>query len=62
MGRICGVADVFDVLTSDRTYKKAYPLDKAWEGCGSQFDPQLLEFFLTYKLAVEPVYKIEDPV
>jgi putative two-component system response regulator len=48
-GRIAAIADVFDALTSDRIYKRAYPLGKALdimrEGSGSHFDSQLLEEF-----------------
>ncbi|MFP5297904.1 MAG: HD domain-containing phosphohydrolase, partial [Actinomycetota bacterium] len=49
-GRIAAIADVFDALTSDRVYKKAFPIGKAVETMqelsGSQFDPELLEVFL----------------
>lgn len=49
-GRIAAVADVFDALTSDRVYKKAFPLGKALDvmrsGSGSHFDPELLSIFL----------------
>ena len=49
-GRIAAIADVFDALTSDRIYKKAYPLGKALEimrgGRGSHFDSGLLDSFL----------------
>jgi putative two-component system response regulator len=49
-GRIVMVADIFDALTSERPYKKAFPLDNAVEimtnGKGSFFDPELLDIFL----------------
>ncbi|HZA19382.1 MAG TPA: HD domain-containing phosphohydrolase [Actinomycetota bacterium] len=49
-GRIAAIADVFDALTSDRVYKKAYPLGKALdimrEGRGTHFDAELLDRFL----------------
>jgi putative two-component system response regulator len=49
-GRIAAIADVFDALTSDRVYKKAYPLAQALEimreGRGSHFDSALLDCFL----------------
>jgi putative two-component system response regulator len=49
-GRIAAIADVFDALTSDRVYKKAFPLGRAIEimreGRGSHFDPKLLDMFL----------------
>jgi putative two-component system response regulator len=48
-GRICAVADVFDALTSDRVYRKAFQPDEArevmLEGRGSQFDAELLDLF-----------------
>jgi HD-GYP domain-containing protein (c-di-GMP phosphodiesterase class II)/methanogenic corrinoid protein MtbC1 len=48
-GRIVAVTDVFDALTSDRVYRKAYPLDQAIalmrEQRGRHFDPYLLDAF-----------------
>jgi putative two-component system response regulator len=48
-GRICAVADVFDALTSDRVYRKAFQPDEARqvmaEGRGTQFDAHLLDLF-----------------
>lgn len=52
-GRICTIADVFDALTTERPYKKAFPNDTAFEllltGGGAQFDPSLVELFLTHR-------------
>jgi putative two-component system response regulator len=49
-GRIVMIADVFDALTSERPYKKAFPNDKAVqimkEGRGSFYDPDLLDIFI----------------
>jgi putative two-component system response regulator len=49
-GRIVAVADVFDALTSERPYKRAWPLDKAiaeiQNQSGCQFDPRVVEAFL----------------
>ena len=49
-GRIAAIADVFDALTSDRVYKKAYPWTRALtimrEERGKHFDPDLLDVFL----------------
>lgn len=43
MGRIVAVADVFDALTSDRTYRDALVAEEAFqvlhEGMGTQFEP-----------------------
>ncbi len=48
-GRICAVADVFDALTSERPYKKAFDVDRAFgiikEGRGTHFDPELVDIF-----------------
>jgi len=49
--RIVAVADVFDALTSERPYKKAWELDAAVDfllaGRGTQFDPDCVQAFLT---------------
>jgi putative two-component system response regulator len=43
------LADVFDALTSERPYKKAWSIDQATnlirEQSGQHFDPQLVEAF-----------------
>ena len=48
-GRICAVADVFDAMTSERPYKRAFPNDEAMqilrEGRGTQFDPRVVDVF-----------------
>jgi putative two-component system response regulator len=48
--RITSVADVFDVLTRDRVYRAALPVDTAVEimlrDRGGLFDPDLLDLFL----------------
>jgi putative two-component system response regulator len=48
--RIVAVADVFDALTSERPYKKAWSLDAAADflrqGAGSHFDPECVAAFL----------------
>ncbi len=50
-GRIVAVADVFDALTSERPYKKAWSIEQASEllreGAGSHFDPACVEAFFT---------------
>ena len=49
-GRICAVADVFDALTSDRVYKKAWSTDDAVRyierAAGTQFDPTVVDAFM----------------
>jgi len=48
--RIVAVADVFDALTSERPYKKAWSLEAAVDflvaGSGSHFDPDCVQAFL----------------
>jgi putative two-component system response regulator len=49
-GRIVALADVFDALTSERPYKKAWAVDDAVsfikENSGKHFDPTLVELFI----------------
>ena len=49
-GRIAGVADVFDALTSERAYRRAFSLGEALEmmasGRATHFDPEILDLFL----------------
>ena len=50
LGRILCLADCFDAMTSNRTYRKALPLEVALteiRRCsGTQFDPKLTDVFL----------------
>jgi putative nucleotidyltransferase with HDIG domain len=47
--RVAAIADAFDAMTSSRSYRKALPVEEAYnrilEGKGSQFDPMLVEKF-----------------
>ena len=49
-GRIVAIADVFDALTHERPYKKAWPVEEARSEIerqsGKQFDPHIVEAFL----------------
>jgi HD-GYP domain-containing protein (c-di-GMP phosphodiesterase class II) len=49
--RIASIADVYDALSSDRVYRNAYPHERCVamirEEAGKQFDPVLVEIFLT---------------
>ncbi len=49
-GRLAGIADVFDALTSKRPYKDPYPVSKVVEIFKSErekhFDPELTDLFL----------------
>ena len=50
MGRIICIADCFDAMTSNRTYRRALPLEVAMielrRCAGTQFDPKLADAFL----------------
>ncbi len=50
-GRIVAIADVFDALTSERPYKRAWPVESAKsylsESAGLHFDPACVEAFLS---------------
>ncbi len=50
-GRIVAVADVFDALTSERPYKKAWSIEDASkllrDGSGQHFDPACVEAFFS---------------
>jgi putative two-component system response regulator len=49
-GRIVAVADVFDSLSHERPYKRAFTRDETLElireGRGTQFDPRVVDAFL----------------
>lgn len=49
-GRIAAICDVFDALTSERPYKKAWPIDATLElmkhESGVHFDPRLIACFV----------------
>jgi len=49
--RMMSIADVYDALVSERPYKKAFTHEEAMksvaEGRGTQFDPNLVDIFLT---------------
>lgn len=50
IARILSVCDSFDAMTSDRTYRPAMSKERAvcelLEGGGTQFDPQVVDFFI----------------
>jgi len=48
IARIVNICNVFDALTSDRPYRRAYSVREAleiMEGSREQFDPDLIEIF-----------------
>ena len=66
VGRVSALADVFDALTSERPYKKAWKVDDAVgfikENAGSHFDPELVELFIeNLDLVVDIKNKYMEP-
>lgn len=59
--RIVAVADVYDALTADRVYRKAFlpheALKMVSDGSGSQFDTEIVKFFMK-KVAPFPIGSI----
>jgi putative two-component system response regulator len=59
--RIVAVVDVFDALSSARTYKEAFSpetcLQILREGAGSQFDPHVVEAFFEHKAAIMAIHE-----
>ena len=51
-GRIVAIADVFDALTSERPYKRAWTVEEAIatmrRDSGKHFDPGLIELFIAH--------------
>lgn len=67
VGRITAVADVFDALSTKRSYKPAFPIETCFtileEGRGKQFDPKLLDAFFAARekvIAVQIMYAEVD--
>ena len=62
--RIMAVADVFDALVSNRSYKKAFEFDKAIsiieESAGTHFDPLIAKAFLNAKDRIKKVAEEKD--
>ena len=59
--RIMAVADVFDALVSERPYKKAFSVEKAFEiiteESGTHFDPEVVAAFEKNRETVEQIMK-----
>jgi response regulator RpfG family c-di-GMP phosphodiesterase len=65
LGRITAIADVFDALTSNRPYKKAWELEDAFNFLikekGTHFDPKLVDLFVENKDEVIAInYKFKE--
>lgn len=60
-GRIAAIADVFDALTTNRSYRRRFPLAEALQmmksGRGSLFDPDLLDAFFD---SIPEVLRIQE--
>ena len=58
--KIVAVADVFDALTSDRSYKKIWRFDEAFhyitERAGSYYDPEVVKAFVQAKNKLYELY------
>ncbi len=67
VGRICAIADVFDVLTTKRPYKDAFSLENSFtnikEERGKHFDPAVVDAFFAVQdkiLEIRDKYKKEE--
>ena len=60
-GRIVAIADVLDALVSPRCYKIAWKfsdaVDYIRQGAGRNFDPTLVQLFLTNLPSIEEIYR-----
>ena len=59
LGRIAGIADVFDSLLSHRSYRQAWDLNQAirylQDGRGTLFDPRLTDLFLEDEKQIQEI-------
>jgi response regulator RpfG family c-di-GMP phosphodiesterase len=64
-GRIVAICDVFDALTSERPYKKAWSFENALKeltkGKGVHFDPTLIDIFINNLPKIKQVYWQQNP-
>jgi len=64
-GRLMAIADVYDALTSDRPYKKAYThmdaINIIVHDKGKHFDPALVDIFLSVSGKFDEVVKLNIP-
>lgn len=63
-GRITIIADVFDALSHDRIYKKAWPFDEVIQfindKSGEMFDPDLVNILNSHKSEIKKMYDISS--
>lgn len=64
LARVCAICDVFDALTSERPYKKAWTPEDAFDllrkEAGQHFDPNLVELFLRIEDEIRVLMKDRD--
>ena len=67
LGRIVAITDVFDALTSPRSYKEAWSLESAFayleDEKGKHFDPELVDLFIACQSEIQQIkerYRDED--
>lgn len=64
--RIVAVADVYDALTTKRVYKDAFSHEVAKQiiidGCGTHFDPRIVEAFLAKQAAFQAIKRRLDGI
>lgn len=67
-GRIIAIADAFDAMTANRVYRQKqdfdYVLSELHKGRGTQFDPELLDIFLSLiddkEIDIDKLYAAKD--
>ncbi|MFK5892553.1 MAG: DUF3369 domain-containing protein [Pseudomonadota bacterium] len=63
-GRIVALADVFDALSNDRCYKKAWPLEKVFnfikEQKGKHFDPAIADTLLSNQDEIKQIFELNQ--
>jgi putative nucleotidyltransferase with HDIG domain len=61
LSRIVSIADAFDAMTSERSYKAKMnfmeAMDEIEKNSGTQFDPELCAIFLKYRDSIEDIAK-----
>jgi len=64
LARVCAICDVFDALTSERPYKKAWTPEDAFgllqKEAGEHFDPKLVDAFMQIEDEIRVLMKDRD--
>ena len=62
--RVKCIADVYDALIAERSYKKAISHDEAMriisEGRGTQFDPDLTDLFMSLSDSIKEISEVGE--